>query len=113
MSESKKTKQSKSGWDFPKKRALQAKMLGISAVSVERLVELKLKLEEMKPLYAQYDELLQEVLNAGKLTKPREVKTVNGKFVIELVDLFAMKNTAWKSVAQRRFDIALSRQRKV
>jgi hypothetical protein len=107
------TKKSRSGWDFPKKSKRNATMLGISAVSVEKLVELKLKLEEMKPLYAQYDELLQEVLNAGKLNKPREVKTINGKFVIELVDLFALKNTAWKSVAQRRFDIALSRQRKV
>jgi hypothetical protein len=69
------------------------------------LISLKLKLEEMKPLYSRYDELLQMALNHDKV--PPVTDYEGRKWSIKLVDNFDLKNTSWKSVAIRRFDLAI------
>ncbi len=78
---------------------------------VARLVSLKLQLDAMKPIYAEYDRVLDLALKHGNI--PDKV-TLNGTtYVIALTDIYESKNTAWKSVAQRRFDIAVSKKSKL
>ena len=76
---------------------------------VTKLIALKMQIENMKSVYKEYDETLQLALKAGKI--PNQV-TYDGKtYVIAVIDAFQQKNTAWKSVAQRRFDVTISRKR--
>lgn len=74
---------------------------------IEKLIELKLKLEVAKTLYGQYDEVLAKLIKAGSV--PKQVSYKGAMWNLELVDNFSSKNTAWKSVAMRQFDISVSR----
>lgn len=78
---------------------------------VSRLIELKLKLAAAKPLYAQYDEVLQKFLNLK--TIPALVSYRDDLWSLRLVDGFSDSNTQWKSVAHRRYDISIGRMAKL
>jgi hypothetical protein len=77
--------------------------------TIGRLIELKVQLEAMKPLYQQYDRCLEVALRTGSI--PAQVQHKGNTWIIAVTDTFQEKNTAWKSVAQRRFDVAISKKK--
>jgi hypothetical protein len=74
----------------------------------QRLLALKIEIDKSKELYKEYDRLLQVALSRGNL--PSRVTYQGVTWGIQILDCFKNSNTTWKSVAQRRFDLAISRQ---
>lgn len=74
---------------------------------MEQLIHLKLQLMAAKPIYAQYDELLQQMMNAGAL--PPTVEYNGVMYSVRLDDKFSDGNTSWKSVGFRRYDLSIGR----
>lgn len=73
----------------------------------QRLVAVKMELDKAKLLYKEYDRLLQLALEQGGL--PSRVSLQGTSWRIQIHDLFKDSNTSWKSVAQRRFDLIISK----
>lgn len=67
----------------------------------ERVLEIQAEIDATKPLYAELDRLVQDLVD-------REfVECKVGRSVVRLVDRYADKNTAWKATAIRRFDLQI------
>lgn len=71
---------------------------------VERIKDLKDQLEQVKPLYAELDDLIIELGEEVEIGET--LKTDDDRFVT-LIDNFADKNTVFKVAGVRRFDVEL------
>ncbi len=76
--------------------------------NIKQLVLLKIQIDAMKRVYRRYDELLQVV--AVSKTLPSKCHIDGTTWAIQLHDMFKDSNTAWKSVAQRRFDLIITKE---
>lgn len=84
----------------PGKKADVAKMLF-------RLMYLRQKLEGVKKLYEEVDDLTLKIMSSKKVPKTLEL---NGKKIdVAVVDNFAEKNVVWRAAGVRRWDIRFGR----
>ena len=65
-------------------------------------MKLILKIEDIKDCYKELDEITQALLESG-FTEG----FVEGQHIV-MKDLFAVKNTVWKSTPQRRFQLEIA-----
>lgn len=73
-------------------------------IRLARVIELVEELELRKALYAELDKLIVELLEEGFTSK------MFGPYLVELVDNFEDKNTAWKAAAIKRYDVKVTRK---
>lgn len=71
---------------------------------IRKAFRIQTKLEAVKPLYSQIDQITEELVN-NNITEG----TV-GKYRVFISDNFRQKNTAWKSSAFRRYEVKIERR---
>lgn len=69
---------------------------------IRRAIEIAHFLEEIKVLYKEQDEIIEGLVNQGFMNGV----VVDGK-VINLIDNYANKNVAFKTVAYRRYELMI------
>ncbi len=69
---------------------------------LDRVLEIQKELDKAKPLYREMDELVTQ------LSKKRKKSFTYRDRVISVVDNYAKKNTVFKTVGIRRFDISIT-----
>lgn len=82
----------------------QAPVTGVNRALVKlakRALEIKMQLEEVKPLYEELDEITMQLVGAGA-THWVDRKT---KLGFEIVDNFEKKNTCWRAHGIRRWEL--------
>jgi hypothetical protein len=71
---------------------------------VNRIAEIKDKLESHKPLYEELDDLIGELADVAEVNQT--LATNDGRFITS-IDNFAEKNTVWRPAAVKHFDILM------
>jgi hypothetical protein len=71
---------------------------------IRKALRLQVKLEAVRPLYTQMDQVTEALVN-NNITEG----TV-GRYRIFITDNFRQKNTAWKSSAFRRYEVKIEKR---
>lgn len=74
---------------------------------IRRAVQIQNQLDEVKPLYGELDQITSSLLNASIVSV--KLRSHLEKQKIVLVDNFAEKNTAFRTVALRRYELKWKR----